>query len=128
MNQSARLADVGLRPWLIILNDFCHDLFTGLWFGSFVTLAVLRHKAARPGLDPGAAALMGELTGLFTWLTVAMLGCIVATGVFRFFYYRDWDGVHNKQVKKRLLIIKHAVLGTSFLGGTILVAVWGFGA
>jgi putative copper export protein len=122
----SRQEATGLRPWLIILNDFCHDLFTGLWFGSFVTLAVLRQKAGRPGLDAGAQALMAELTGLFTWLTVAMLGCIVATGLFRFFYYRDWDGVHNKQVKKRLLIIKHAVLGTSFLAGTILVAVWGF--
>jgi putative copper export protein len=116
----------GLRPWLIILNDFCHDLFTGLWFGSFVTLVVLRGKAARPDLDPGAQALMAELTGLFTWLTIAMLGCIVATGIFRFFYYRDWDGVHNKQVKKRLLIIKHAVLGSSFLIGTGLVFIWAF--
>ena len=118
----------GLRPWLIILNDFCHDLFTGLWFGSFVTLVVLRGKAARPGLDAGAQALVAELAGLFTWLTIAMLGCIVATGVFRFFYYRDWDGVHNKQVKKRLLIIKHAVLGSSFLIGTVLVVAWAFGA
>lgn len=117
-----------LRPWLIIINDFCHDLFTGLWFGSFVTLAVLRHKAAQPGLSADVLALMRELTSLFTWLTVAMLGCIIATGVFRFFYYRDWDGVHNKQVKKRLLIIKHAVLGSSFLLGTIMVAVWGFSA
>ena len=114
----------GLKPWLIILNDFCHDLFTGLWFGGFLTLVILRGKAATPGLDAGAKALMADLSGFFTWLTLAMLGCIVATGVFRFFYYRDWDGVHNKQVKKRLLIIKHAVLGTSFLGGTIMVAVW----
>jgi putative copper export protein len=119
---------IGLRPWLIILNDFCHDLFTGLWFGSFLTLVVLRSKGATPGLDAGAQLLMAELGSLFTWLTMAMLGCIIATGVFRFFYYRDWDGVHNKQVKKRLLIIKHAVLGTSLLVGTILVAAWGFGA
>lgn len=117
---------IGLRPWLILLNDFCHDLFTGLWFGSFITMAVMRHKAGQPGLDAGQQALMSELVGLFSWLTIAMLGCIIATGVFRFFYYRDWDGVHNRAVKKRLLIIKHAVLGTSFLIGTILVAVWGW--
>lgn len=126
MNQTVSPTSIGLRPWLIILNDFCHDLFTGLWFGSFVTLAVLRQKALAPGLGDDARALMGELTSLFTWLTVAMLGCIVATGVFRFFYYRDWDGVHNKQVKKRLLIIKHAVLGSSFLLGTAMVAWWGW--
>ena len=117
---------LGLRPWLILLNDFCHDLFTGLWFGSFITMVVLRNKAGEPGLDAGQQALMAELVGLFSGLTLAMLGCIIATGVFRFFYYRDWDGVHNRAVKKRLLIIKHAVLGTSFLIGTILVAVWGW--
>ena len=117
---------VGLRPWLILLNDFCHDLFTGLWFGSFITMVVMRNKAGQPGLDAGQLALMRELVSLFSSLTVGMLLCIICTGLFRFFYYRDWDGVHNRAVKKRLLIIKHAVLGTSFLIGTVLVAVWGW--
>lgn len=115
---------IGLRPWLILLNDFCHDLFTGLWFGSFITMAVMRHKAGQPGLDAGQQALMAELVSLFSGLTMAMLLCIIATGIFRFFYYRDWDGVHNRAVKKRLLIIKHAVLGSSFLIGTVLVGIW----
>ena len=117
---------VGLRPWLILLNDFCHDLFTGLWFGSFITMVVMRNKASQPGLDAGQLALMRELVSLFSWLTIGMLLCIICTGLFRFFYYRDWDGVHNRAVKKRLLIIKHAVLGSSFLIGTVLVAVWGW--
>jgi hypothetical protein len=111
-----------MKPWLILINDFCHDLFTGLWFGSFLTLVFLRQKGQ--GLDGGQLTLMNELTGFFTVLTFAMLGAIVMTGVFRFFYYRDWDGVAMKDVKKRLLIIKHAVLGTSFLVGTGLVLVW----
>jgi len=115
-----------MKPWLILLNDFCHDLFTGLWFGSFITLAVMQHKAGQPGLDAGQQALMAELSGLFFRLTVAMLLAIVCTGIFRFFYYRDWDGVHNVAIKKRLLIIKHAVLGTSLLLGTALAVYWAF--
>ena len=115
-----------MKPWLILLNDFCHDLFTGLWFGSFITMAMMHQKAAQPDLDAGQKALMAELTGLFFWLTIAMLLAIVCTGIFRFFYYRDWDGVHNRAVKKRLLIIKHAVLGTSFLFGTGLAVYWGW--
>lgn len=110
------------NPWLILLNDFCHDLFTGLWFGSFITLAVLRHKTVTPGSE--SAALLGELVGTFTFLCYLNLGLIIATGVFRFFYYRHWDGSQMKEVKKRLLIIKHAVLGTSFLAGTAAVFWW----
>jgi len=117
-----------LRPWLILLNDFCHDLFTGLWFGSFITMAVMHHKAGQPGLDAGQRALMAELVSLFFWLTIAMLLAIICTGIFRFFYYRDWDGVHNRSVKKKLLIIKHAVLGSSFLLGTGLAVYWGLQA
>lgn len=113
-----------MKPWLILINDFCHDLFTGLWFGSFVTLYIL-HRKATSGLDVSQTALMNDLTGIFFWLTFASLGAIIATGICRFFYYRDWDGIPVKEVKKRLLIIKHAVLGTSFLVGTGLVFAWG---
>ena len=111
------------NPWLVILNDFCHDLFTGLWCGGFVTLLLIRSRAE--GLGAEAQAFAGSLAGAMTALVLASLAAIVATGVFRFFYYRDWDGRTDPSVKKRLLIIKHAVLGSSFLAGTALVAWWG---
>lgn len=106
-----------MKPWLILINDFCHDLFTGLWFGSFVTLVVLRGKV-------GDAALLGELNRVFTVICLASLSAIMLTGIFRFFYYRNWDGAGMADVKKRLLKIKHALLGTSMLVGTGLVVVW----
>lgn len=106
-----------MKPWLILINDFCHDLFTGLWFGSFVTLLVLREKAGDP-------ALLAELAGIFTRLCLASLGAIILTGVFRFLYYRNWDGAGMAAIKKRLLIVKHALLGTSMLVGTGLVIAW----
>lgn len=111
------------NPWLILLNDFCHDLFTGLWFGSFITLAVLR--ARNDGtLTAAEAPLLTELTQVFTALCLINLGLIIMTGIFRFLYYRNWDGSGMKDVKKKLLIIKHAVLGTAFLGGTFAVMYW----
>ncbi len=106
-----------MKPWLILINDFCHDLFTGLWFGSFVTLLVLRGKVGDP-------ALLAELTDLFTWLCLGSLLAIIMTGVFRFFYYRDWDSSGMAEVKKRLLRIKHALLGGSMLIGSGLVIYW----
>jgi hypothetical protein len=44
--------------------------------------------------------------------------------MFRFFYYRDWDGAGMAGIKKRLLKIKHALLGSSMLGGTAVVIWW----
>ena len=114
-----------MKPWLILINDFAHDLFTGLWFGSFVTMFILHRKAGEPTLDAGQLALMNELVGVFFWLTFCSLAAIIMTGVFRFFYYRTWDGASMKDIKKRLLIIKHAVLGSSLLVGTGFVLVWG---
>lgn len=107
-----------MKPGLILINDFAHDLLTGLWLGGFVTLFVLRQRAGDPALDAGQVSLMTELVDLFFWVTLLSLGCILLTGLFRFFCYRTWDGSGMKDIKKRLLIIKHAVLGTSFLIGT----------
>ena len=106
-----------MKPWLILINDFCHDLFTGLWFGTFVTLVVLRGKVGDP-------VLLGELTHLFTVLCLSSLIAIMLSGMFRFFYYRDWDSTGMADVKKRLLKIKHALLGSSMLIGTGLVIAW----
>lgn len=106
-----------MKPWLILINDFCHDLFTGLWFGSFMTLVVLRGRVGDP-------VLLGELTHLFTVICLSSLIAIMLSGMFRFFYYRDWDSTAMADVKKRLLKIKHALLGGSMLAGTGLVVVW----
>jgi len=106
-----------MKPWLILINDFCHDLFTGLWFGSFVTLIVLRNKVGDP-------VLLGELNYLFTILFLSALIAIMLSGIFRFFYYRDWDSKEMAGIKKRLLKIKHALLGGSMVGGTVLVIWW----
>lgn len=114
-----------MKPWLILINDFSHDLFTGLWFGSFVTMFILHGRAADPGLDTGQLALMSELQGTFFWLTFVSLGLIALTGMLRSRYYRQWDGAAMQEVKKRLLIIKHAVLGSALLIGSGFVLAWG---
>jgi hypothetical protein len=106
-----------MKPWLILINDFCHDLFTGLWFGSFITVVVLRNKV-------GDAALLGELTVLFTQLCMASLVAIALSGTFRAFYYRNWDSSGMAEIKARLLKIKHALLGSLMLLGSGLVMIW----
>jgi uncharacterized membrane protein len=114
-----------MKPWLILINDFSHDLFTGLWFGSFVTMFILHGRAVDATLDAGQLTLIGELEGTFFWLTFTSLGFIALTGILRSRYYRQWDGTAMKEVKKRLLIIKHAVLGSALLIGSGFVLAWG---
>ena len=75
-------------------------------------------------------AILYALGGILIYISLRFefryaLGAIIATGICRFFYYRDWDGQHNAQTKKRLLKIKHAVLGSSLLVGTGFVIAWG---
>lgn len=106
-----------MKPWLILINDFSHDLFTGLWFGSFVTLIVLHGKVGDP-------VLLSNLSHIFTVLCLASLIAIMLTGMFRFFYYRNWDSAEMADIKKRLLKIKHALLGSLMLIGTGVIIVW----
>jgi hypothetical protein len=113
-----------MKPWLILINDFAHDLFTGLWFGSFVTMGVIHFKTGS-GLDASQAVLAAELIDIFFWLTFIALGLIILTGAMRATYVRQWDSVAMAPVKKRLLVIKHAVLGSLLLIGTIFVYFWG---
>jgi uncharacterized membrane protein len=116
-----------LRPWLILLNNFCHDLFTGLWFGSFIVLYVLRDYVKEQGAEMGQPGpWLGELNSFFyTFIWIALL-LICITGLFRFLYDRKGDGGigDNWQLKKQMLIVKHAVLGVSFVGGSILGYLW----
>ena len=114
-----------MKPWLIIINDFCHDLFTGIWFGSFIILAIFQQRLEHI-TDSGQLALMAELAGLFTWLCLGSLVLIAATGGYRATYFRKWDSSEMVAVKNRLLIIKHALLGSSFLIGTAIVIWWAF--
>tara|TARA_R110002167_G_scaffold1878_3_gene9262 strand:- start:4750 stop:5097 length:348 start_codon:yes stop_codon:yes gene_type:complete len=113
-----------MRPWLILLNNFCHDLFTGLWFGSFVTIYVLRIKAAELGAPGPWLEQLNSFFFAFCWISL-LLVCL--TGLFRFLFDRHGDGgigKHNWQVKKQMLIVKHAVLGIAFVGGSWLIYLW----
>ena len=116
-----------MRPWLILLNNFCHDLFTGLWFGSFIVMFVLRDyvQTHQGGLtDPGPwFSDLNSFFYSFLWVSL-LLVCI--TGLFRFLFDRKGDGGigNNWLLKKQMLIVKHAVLGVSFIGGSVLGYLW----
>lgn len=113
-----------LRPWLILLNNFSHDLFTGLWFGSFVTLYVLREKAAEFNAPGVWLTELNAFFFTFCWVSLLMV-CL--TGLLRFLFDRRGDGglgPDSGRIRKQMLIVKHAVLGTAFVGGSWLAYLW----
>ena len=117
-----------MKSWLYLINNFAHDLFTGIWFGSFLGLYNCHAKLTAIQLPPAElVSFAGDLQNLFFRLGVLSLALVMVTGLVRFLYRRDWDKLENPgQLKKPILIVKHAILGTAFLIGSIYGVLWTF--
>ena len=114
-----------MKVWFVLLNNFAHDLFTGLWFGCFLTLYMLRQRAAASvGSELGQR--LQEIAQDFGGLAFLFLGLVVVTGLNRLFYYKDGDRLvlESGPLKRKILMVKHAVLGSAFLVGGALTYLW----
>lgn len=106
-----------MKPWLVLLNDFCHDLFTGAWIGSFIALAFLRSRG-------GDAALVADLSQLFTWICIGSVAALAVCGMGRRYLRTTLGNAALAGMQYRLVQVRHALLGSSMLGGTGLVIAW----
>lgn len=111
------------RDRLTILNSFIHDVATGTWISTLLLITLLHFETRGPAWAP-VAALVPHLKAQFMALTWASLVIIAVTGVVRAITFKrfGWTGDVAKD-RVRLLKIKHAFLGTTFLGGTVYMAV-----
>jgi hypothetical protein len=106
----------------LLINNFTHDLFTGLWTSSILVIYLLTKKASEQALL--AAELHSVIQVLF-WLVIGPLVMVMGTGLIRFIYYRPaTDG--SAKITKSILIYKHILLGVVFVGGTFLAYWWTF--
>jgi len=111
-----------LRDQLTILNAFAHDVATGTWLSSLAVITILHFETRRPSWAQ-AASLVPPLASKLMVLTWVSLAVILLTGVFRMLTWKvfGWTGdVSRDRVK--LLKVKHALLGTAFLAGTLWMA------
>jgi hypothetical protein len=111
------------RDQLTILNAFVHDVATGTWISALVLISILHAETRKPAWS-SAQALVGPLASKFMALAWISLVVIVLTGVVRMVTWKvfGWTGdVSRDRVK--LLKMKHALLGTAFLAGTVWMAV-----
>lgn len=107
---------------LLIINNFTHDLFTGLWTSSVLVIYLLSRKASALTL---LAAELQKIMRTFFWLGLFSLAVIIISGLVRFKYYRpENDG--SEKTRKSLLIAKHLLFSAIFSGGTFLAYQWAF--
>lgn len=107
---------------LLIINNFAHDLFTGLWTSSVLVVYLLRERAHA---QTQLAAELHDIVKLFFWIGILSIAIILGTGLIRFIYYRPAeDG--SETIKKGLLIFKHLLFGAVFAGATFLAYRWAF--
>ncbi len=105
-----------MKNLLIVINNFVHDLFTGLWVSAFLVIYLLEKKA--PFLQGAAAEALRDVMKFFFALGIFSLVVIIITGIFRSLYYRHEEDKNMAAVKKKALIFKHILLGILFLLGT----------
>lgn len=111
--------DFGMKAFFII-NNFTHDLFTGLWTSAILVIYLLSKRANAQTL---LAAELHAIMNVFFWLGIFSIAMILGTGLIRFIYYRPvTDG--TERIKKSLLIYKHILLGAVFIGGTFMAYRW----
>jgi len=107
-----------MRAYLITINNFVHDLSTGLWISTILVIFLLERKTGLA--QETLAEALKEIMRFFFWLGICSLVVTVVTGVLRFLYYKSVDGSGSGAPKKQLLISKHILLGSILLGGTYL--------
>ena len=106
----------------MIINNFAHDLFTGLWTSSILVIYLLRERAHAQTL---VATELQTIIIWFFWLEIVSLIVVLGTGGIRFLYYKPaTDG--SESTKKSLLIAKHLLFTVVFAGGTLLAYRWTF--
>jgi putative copper export protein len=114
-----------MKAWLIIINNFVHDLFTGLWISAILVIYLLGKKAGLAQGTPLASSLQ-EVMKVFFWLGVFSILIIVVTGIIRLREYKFQNRGAAEPLKKKILLLKHILFGAIFLGGTYLAYIRAF--
>jgi uncharacterized membrane protein len=107
-----------MKAHLIIINNFVHDLFTGLWISIILLICLLERKVGLA--QETLAEALKEIMQSFFWLGMCSLLVTVVTGIFRFLNYKSANGNNSGTRKKQLLISKHILLGGILFGGTYI--------
>lgn len=109
-----------LTDTLIILNSFIHDMTTGIWAGSLFVMKAVLLKAGTFPADTVHQFADGILIDLWT-LSLFSFAVMIMTGAARVFTLKNygWTGDSARE-RKRLLVVKHVILGIIVSLGLIM--------
>lgn len=109
----------------VVVNNFVHDLSTGLWASTILVIYLLDGKTRSvEGLLISPA--LHDVMRTFFWLGIAAIAIILATGGARLLYYRTESIGGDREIKRNLLIVKHVFFTFFFVGGTYLAYLYAF--
>jgi hypothetical protein len=101
-----------------IVNNWLHDVGTGLWAACLLAIAVVGRKAIAAGFPVQAAVALRDVQWLLFWLMVAALVDIALTGGLRLAYWRKETTPAEMPSKRPALIGKHVAFLLIYGGGT----------
>lgn len=104
----------------IIINGFIHDMTTGIWIGCLIVMQATLSKLNELQTEMLRQLAGGLLKDLWT-LSLVSFTVMVITGAGRVFTlkYYGWTG-DIARGRKRLLVVKHVILGIIVIIGLIM--------
>ena len=103
--------------YLMIVNNFLHDMATGTWAACVLVVWLLAGR--RAGMPAEASAAVGESMIAVFKLAVLALVIIGATGGVRLGYWRRQSARTELAQKRRALLVKHALFAVVYGAGTV---------
>jgi hypothetical protein len=101
-----------------IVNNFFHDLSSGLWAASILVMWILNDRVAG-GMPSAAAAAIADVLHLLFFIVLGSLLVIFATGGIRLRYWRKQGTADELPYRRRALLVKHGVYLVVYGAGTV---------
>ncbi len=104
-------------PYRWIVNNFFHDLASGLWAACVLVIWLLSARTA--GMPAEAAAALRDVMHLLFWIVLGSLLVIFVTGGIRLRYWRKQGSAAEEPYRRRALLVKHALYLAVYGLGTV---------
>lgn len=109
------------NPWARLLNNWAHDVGSGLWAACVFVIWMLRGRMYELATTAGpafATAMLGVMWSIF-WVLVGALVVIAFTGVIRLLYWRRETPPELMPAKRPALVGKHVAFLVIYGGGSV---------
>lgn len=107
-----------MRDTFIVINSFIHDMATGVWVAVLLMMYIISGHAEEAAAFPRGAVFINSLMDQLWLLAIVSIIVIALTGVVRVFTFKyyGWTG-DVARGRRRLLLVKHIILGVFVVSG-----------